>query len=112
EAKKSSPVARLTCGIIEVLGREGRLTNIAALGTLLIAIPLAASAQPAITIDLKDAIPRARRYGGPVAGANIAAQLAREDTRQAKAAALPSLNAFNQFIYTEGNGTPSGVFVA
>ena len=31
---------------------------------------------------------------------------------QAKAAALPSLNAFNQFIYTEGNGTPSGVFVA
>ena len=25
---------------------------------------------------------------------------------------MPSLNAFNQFIYTEGNGTPSGVFVA
>ncbi len=31
---------------------------------------------------------------------------------QANAGALPSLNAFNQFIYTEGNGTPSGVFVA
>ena len=28
------------------------------------------------------------------------------------AASLPSVNGFNQFIYTEGNGTPSGVFVA
>jgi outer membrane protein TolC len=25
---------------------------------------------------------------------------------------FPSLNAFNQYIYTQGNGTPSGVFVA
>ena len=31
---------------------------------------------------------------------------------QARAARFPSVNAFNQFIYTEGNGTPSGVFVA
>ena len=37
---------------------------------------------------------------------------ARQDTVQARAARLPSVNAFNQFIYTEGNGTPSGVFVA
>ena len=41
-----------------------------------------------------------------------AAALAREDRVQAKAAMLPTLNAFNQFIYTQGNGTPSGVFVA
>ena len=31
---------------------------------------------------------------------------------QAKAGLLPSVSALNQFIYTEGNGTPSGVFVA
>jgi outer membrane protein TolC len=31
---------------------------------------------------------------------------------QAKAASLPTVSALNQFIYTEGNGTPSGVFVA
>src|ERR1051326_2337238 len=29
-----------------------------------------------------------------------------------KAALLPSLNGFSQFIYTQPNGTPSGVFVA
>jgi outer membrane protein TolC len=35
-----------------------------------------------------------------------------EDRKQAKAATLPTVSALNQFIYTEGNGTPSGVFVA
>ncbi|MDQ6665252.1 MAG: TolC family protein [Acidobacteriota bacterium] len=65
-----------------------------------------------ITVTLPDAIARARKYGAQVETASIAAALAKQDTVQAKAAALPSLNAFNQFIYTEGNGTPSGVFVA
>jgi len=31
---------------------------------------------------------------------------------QAPANRLPTLNEFNEFIYTEGNGTPSRVFVA
>jgi hypothetical protein len=31
---------------------------------------------------------------------------------QARAALFPSLNALNQYIYTQGNGTPTGVFVA
>ena len=44
--------------------------------------------------------------------ANLAVLQAKEDTAQARAGRLPSVNAFNQFIYTEGNGTPSGVFVA
>jgi outer membrane protein TolC len=65
-----------------------------------------------LLIDLKDALLRARKYGLQLDPANLAVALAREDRKQAKAAALPSLNAFNQFIYTEGNGTPSGVFVA
>lgn len=64
-----------------------------------------------LTIDLHDALARARKYGLQVQGAKLASALAHEDVKQAKAARLPSLNAFNQFIYTEGNGTPSGVFV-
>jgi len=71
---------------------------------------LAAQEPPAIT--LQDALARARQYGGQVQGANLAVLQAKEDTVQARAARLPSVNAFNQFIYTEGNGTPSGVFVA
>lgn len=63
-------------------------------------------------IDLKEALARARKYGTQIESANLAALSAREDRVQAKANALPSLNAMNQFIYTEGNGTPSGVFVA
>ncbi len=67
---------------------------------------------PPLTINLQDALARARKYGPQIETANIAAQLAKEDRTQARAAALPSLEAMNQFIYTQGNGTPSGVFVA
>ncbi len=65
-----------------------------------------------LSISLPDAFSRAAQYSGQIQSANIAARLAHEDLRQARAATLPSLSAFNQFIYTEGNGTPSGVFVA
>lgn len=65
-----------------------------------------------VSISLKEALARARKYGAQVEAANIAVQLAHEDRQQAKAASLPSVNALNQFIYTEGNGTPSGIFVA
>jgi outer membrane protein TolC len=68
--------------------------------------------QTATTITLQDALARARQYGTQIQSANLNAALAREDRTQARAARLPSLNAFNQFIYTEGNGTPSGVFIA
>src|ERR1700675_2761130 len=60
-------------------------------------------------ITLTDALARARQYGGQIQSANFAVLQAREDTAQTRAARLPSVNAFNQFIYTEGNGTPSGV---
>ncbi len=68
--------------------------------------------QVPLQITLQEAMARARKYGFQIESANIGAALAREDRVQARAAMLPSLNAFNQFIYTEGNGTPSGVFVA
>src|SRR5690348_8970378 len=65
-----------------------------------------------ITITLQDALERAQKYGAQVNAANFLAASAKEDRVQARAASLPSLSALNQFIYTEGNGTPSGVFVA
>lgn len=69
-----------------------------------------ATAQEIVT--LRQALEGARRYGAQIQAADSAARLAHEDTKQAKAAALPSVNGLNQYIYTEGNGTPSGVFVA
>jgi outer membrane protein TolC len=47
-----------------------------------------------------------------LASANITALLAHEDRVQAKAALLPNATWFNQFIYTQPNGTTSGVFIA
>lgn len=72
--------------------------------------PVAVTAS--VEITLHDALTRARQYGNQIQSANLAVLQSREDIVQARAARLPSLNAFNQFIYTEGNGTPSGVFVA
>lgn len=67
-------------------------------------------AQPPIT--LADAIARAKQYAGQIQSANLAVLQAREDSAQIRAARLPTVNAFNQYIYTQANGTPSGVFVA
>ncbi len=75
--------------------------------------PLLAQQPPInLIVTLEDALHRARQYGAQVQTASIATQLAHEDRVQARAASLPSISGLNQFIYTEGNGTPSGVFVA
>src|SRR5580698_1702158 len=82
---------------------------------LAVLAPLASAQTPPgapPTITLQDALTRARQFGGQIQTANLAVLLAKEDRRQAQAGRLPTLSAFNQYIYTEGNGTPSGVFVA
>jgi outer membrane protein TolC len=76
---------------------------------LLLAPPLFADN---LTITLQQALERARQYSTQLQSAGITAALAREDRTQALAATLPTAGALNQFIYTEGNGTASGVFVA
>ncbi|HLY16743.1 MAG TPA: TolC family protein [Bryobacteraceae bacterium] len=65
-----------------------------------------------ITLTLQDALERARKVAQQYQSAVITAELAHEDRVQAKAALLPTVNWFNQYIYTQANGTPSGVFVA
>jgi len=69
-------------------------------------------ANPPLKLTLKDALDRARQYGPQFLQANIAAQLAHQDSVQAKAALLPTLNGLSQYIYTQPNGTPSGTFVS
>jgi outer membrane protein len=63
-------------------------------------------------IDLKNALELARSNSRQLQSAALDVRLAREDRTQAKAALLPSLNYFNQMIYTQPNGTESGVFVS
>jgi outer membrane protein TolC len=66
----------------------------------------------ALRLTLQDALQRAQKYSQQTLSANTAALLAREDTVQAKAALYPSVNGLSQFIYTQPNGSPSGVFVS
>ena len=71
-----------------------------------------AGANPPLKLTQKDALERARQYGPAFLQANIAAQLAHENTVQAKAALLPNVNGLSQFIYTQPNGTLTGIFVS
>jgi outer membrane protein TolC len=64
-----------------------------------------------IALTLQDAMQRARQYSQQVYSANIAALLAHEDSVQAKAAMLPTAEAQSGFIYTQPNGTVTGVYV-
>lgn len=70
-----------------------------------------APGQP-VSLDLAGALQRARDYNQQFMQAYVAAGLAREDRAQARAALFPTVSVLNQYIYTQGNGTPSGVFVA
>ncbi len=85
--------------------------------TLLSALPLALCAlaqTPAdpLKLTLQDALTRAAANSPQVISARLTALIAREDAIQAKAALLPSVNGLSQVIYTQPNGTPSGVFVS
>ena len=67
---------------------------------------------PSITLNLDQALQRAAIYSQQVYSAQYAARLAHEDAVQAKAALLPQVSQFTQYIYTQANGTDTGIFVA
>jgi outer membrane protein TolC len=63
-------------------------------------------------LTLQTALAQARANSQVLVAAQTAAQLATEDRVQARAALLPSLSGLAQYIYTQPNGTASGIFVA
>jgi outer membrane protein len=65
-----------------------------------------------VTIDLPGALQRAREFSQQYLLAQTAMGLAREDRIQAKAAFYPTVNAVSQYIYTQGNGMGSWVYVS
>ena len=78
---------------------------------LLIASALFAQ-QATVTIDIKSALERARNYSPQFQSASLSVDLARIDRYLAKSAFYPTVNYNNQFTWTQGNGTPEGVFIA
>jgi outer membrane protein TolC len=65
-----------------------------------------------LTLTLQDALARARKNSPEYRAALIEYGLAKEDRVQGRAALLPSANYDAAFLYTQGNGTTAGRFVA
>lgn len=65
-----------------------------------------------LALSLQDALARAKANSAQFQAAVTDRALAREDRVQARAALLPSVNYITSYLYTEGNGTPSGRFIA
>lgn len=65
-----------------------------------------------LTLTLQDALQRARQNNPEYRAAQTEFGLAKEDRVQGRAGLLPSLNYTTQFLYTEGNNTPTGRFIA
>jgi len=74
--------------------------------------PVTPALPPGAPLTLQDALTQARANSQQFRSAQLASNLAVEDRKQARAALLPSLSGFSQFIGTQPNGTPSGIFVA
>lgn len=72
----------------------------------------AASSAAPVTITLQDALARARANEPQYRSAITAYGVARENAVQARAGLLPNVNYNAQFLYTQGNGTPIGRFIA
>jgi outer membrane protein TolC len=65
-----------------------------------------------VTLTLAEALTRAKANSPQFQSALTQLGLAREDRVQARAALLPAVNYTNSFIYTQGNGGVTGVFIA
>jgi len=65
-----------------------------------------------VALTLADSIARAKSNSPQFQAALTELGLAREDRVQARAALLPSVNYANSFIYTQPNGTATGVYIA
>jgi outer membrane protein TolC len=72
----------------------------------------ATPAEPTLRLTLDDALIRARQNSPQFQAALAEAQIAHEDTKQAKDALLPAITYDNQILYTQGNGTGGVRYIA
>ena len=77
----------------------------------LVPSPNASSAAP-LTLTLADALERARSYSVEFRSATLDAGLAHQDKVQARAGMLPNAAYTGEYLYTQGNGTAAGRFIA
>jgi outer membrane protein TolC len=94
--------------------------RVAILPTLMVAATLAqkpaqlaaSNSTAPLTITLQDALARAKANEPQFRAAQTDYAIARQTTVQSRAALLPNVNYNAEYIYTQGNGTASGRFIA
>lgn len=74
--------------------------------------PMGAPTAGTVSLTLADALARAKANSPQFQAAVTDLGMAREARLQARAGLLPGVNYSNSYIYTQGNGTASGVFIA
>jgi outer membrane protein TolC len=74
--------------------------------------PSESNAAAPITITLQDALARARNNAPEYRAALTQFGVAQRQTTQARAGLLPNVSANSEFLYTQGNGTATGRFIA
>ncbi len=72
----------------------------------------AAPSRGTVSLTLADALARAKANSPQFQAAVTDLGMAREARLQARAGLLPGVNYSNSYLYTQGNGTTSGVFIA
>ncbi len=74
--------------------------------------PTGSAAGTPTTITLQDAVQLARKNSPQFNAAVMQLKSAHEDRVQARSTLLPNVSYNSQYLYTQGNGTPSGRFIA
>jgi outer membrane protein TolC len=69
-------------------------------------------AQTPLSLDLHEAVRRAQAYNPQFLAGGLNISIAQEAHKQAKAALLPTASLINGYVYTQPNGTDSGIFIA
>ncbi|HKW18882.1 MAG TPA: TolC family protein [Terriglobales bacterium] len=100
-----------------MLHRPERFMFLMVVSTIFVSQSLAQQAsQPTssapLTITLQDALTRAQQNEPTYRAALTRYGVAKETRVQTRAGLLPNVNFASSFLYTEGNGTPSGRFIA
>jgi len=70
------------------------------------------SATASLVLTFQDSLSRAQKNEPTFLSARPDMGLAHQDRVQARAALFPALTYNAQFLYTQANGTPTGVFIA
>jgi outer membrane protein TolC len=103
-------VVRLTLLMSAVLSLVNGMVTAHAEGQL--SQSQAGAGTPSVVLTFADAVTMAQKNLPQFLAAKTDLGLAHEERIQARAPLLPAVNYNSQFLYTQPNGTPSGVFVA